>query len=105
MQTIEGAIRRADELAKQSNYAGAWESVEKIAGSFPDDSKLNQVRANLTTQAADFVRTLRSAQEMEKREQIGSSLAWFLKARKLYPQSEFAGEGIDRLAKRIVPGD
>lgn len=105
MQTIEGAILRADELAKQSNYAGAWESVEKIAGSFPDDSKLNQVRANLTTQAADFVRTLRSAQEMEKREQIGSSLAWFLKARKLYPQSEFAGEGIDRLAKRIVPGD
>jgi roadblock/LC7 domain-containing protein len=103
MQKIEGAILRANEMARQSNYAGAWESVERIAGNFPDDSKLNQVRADLTTQAADFVRTLRSAQDLEKKEQVGSSLAWFLKAQKLYPQSEYAGEGIDRLAKRIVP--
>jgi tetratricopeptide (TPR) repeat protein len=103
MQTIEGAILRADEMAKQSNYPGAWESVEKIAADFPDDTKLNQMRADLTTKAADFVRTVRSAQELEKREQVGSSLAWFLKAKKLYPQSEFAGDGIERLAKRIVP--
>jgi hypothetical protein len=105
MQTIEGAILRANEMARQSNYAGAWESVERVAGSFPDDSKLNQVRADLTTQAADFVRTLRSAQDFEKKEQVGSSLAWYLKAQKLYPQSEYAGEGVDRLAKRIVPED
>lgn len=103
MQKIEGAILRADEMAKQSNYAGAWESVEKVAGDFPDDSKLNQMRANLTTQAADFVRTLRSAQDLEKKEQVGSSLAWYLKAKKLYPQSDYAGEGVERLAKKIVP--
>ena len=103
MQKIETAILRADEMARQSNYAGAWESVEKIAADYPDDSKLNQVRANLTTQAADFVRTLRSAQDAEKREQIGSGLAWFLKAKKLYPQSDFATQGVERLANRIVP--
>ncbi len=103
MQKIEGAILRADEMAKQSNYAGAWESVEKVAGDFPDDSKLNQMRANFTTQAADFVRTLRGAQDLEKKEQVGSSLAWYLKAKKLYPQSDYAGEGVERLAKRIVP--
>jgi hypothetical protein len=77
--------------------------VEKVSTQFPDDSKLNQMRANLTTQAADFVRTLRSAQELEKRDQVGSSLAWFLKAQKMYPASEFAGEGVGRLVKRIVP--
>jgi len=103
MQTIEGAILRANEMARQSNHAGAWESVERIAGNFPDDSKLNQVRADYTTQAADFVRTLRSAQDLEKKEQVGASLAWYLKAQKLYPQSEYAGEAVDRLAKRIVP--
>jgi hypothetical protein len=103
MTRIEGAILRANEMARQSNYAGAWEGVEKIAADFPDDSKLNQVRADFTTQAADFVRTLRSAQDMEKKEQVGSSLAWFLKAQKIYPQSEYATEGIDRLVKRIVP--
>ena len=31
MQKIEGAIMRADAMAQQSNYAGAWESVEKMA--------------------------------------------------------------------------
>ena len=103
MQTIETAIGQASAMAVQSNYAGAWESVEKVAPQFPDDSKLSQTRANLTTQAADFVRTLRGAQELEKKEQIGSSLAWYLKAQKIYPQSEFAGEGIDRLVKRILP--
>jgi hypothetical protein len=103
MQKIEGAIMRADEMAKQSNYAGAWESVEKIARDFPEDSKLNQVRANLTTQAADFVRTLRSAEDLEKRDQVGSSLAWYLKAQKIYPQSEFASQGVERLVQRIVP--
>jgi hypothetical protein len=104
MRTIEGAILRAEEMRRQSNFAGAWESVETVAPQFPEDSKLNQVRADLTTQAADFVRTLRSAQELEKREQIGSSLAWYLKAQKIYPASEFARDGIDRLKKQILPG-
>ena len=103
MQSIEMAITQANMMAQQTNYAGAWESVEKIAAQFPDDSKLSQTRANLTTQAADFVRTLRGAQDLEKKEQVGSSLAWYLKAQKIYPQSEFAGEGIDRLVKRILP--
>ena len=103
MQSIEMAITQANMMAQQTNYAGAWESVEKIAAQFPDDSKLSQTRANLTTQAADFVRTLRGAQDLEKKEQVGSSLAWYLKAQKIYPQSEYAGEGIDRLVKKILP--
>jgi hypothetical protein len=103
MRTIETAILRADEMRKQSNYAGAWESVETVAPQFPNDSKLNQVRADLTTQAADFVRTVRGAEDLEKRDQIGSSLAWYLKAQKIYPASEFARAGIDRLKKKLFP--
>lgn len=103
MKTIEMAITQANMMALQTNYAGAWESVEKIAAQFPDDNKLSQTRADLTTKAADFVRTLRGAQDLEKKDQVGSSLAWYLKAQKIYPQSEFAGEGIDRLVKRILP--
>ncbi len=103
IQKIEIAIMQANAFAQQSNYAGAWESVEKIAAVYPDDNKLSQTRANLTTQAADFVRTLRGAQDLEKKDQVGSSLAWYLKARKMYPGSEFAGDGVDRLVKKILP--
>ena len=90
-------------MRRQSNFAGAWESVEKVAADFPEDTKLNQMRADLTSLAADFVRTVRNAQELEKKEQIGSSLAWFLKAQKIYPASDFASEGVGRLKKRILP--
>lgn len=105
MRTIEGAILRAEEMRRQSNFAGAWESVETVAPQFPNDSKLNQVRADLTTQAADFVRTVRGAQDLEKRDQIGAGLAWYLKAQKIYPMSEFARDGIDRLKKKILPAN
>jgi hypothetical protein len=64
---------------------------------------VNQLRANLTTEAAEFVRTLRTAEQLEQMDEIGSSLAWFLKARKLYPASEFAQNGISRLVKRVLP--
>ena len=67
MQVIETAIIQAQEMEKRGDYAGAWETLEKIFKQFPDDSKLNQLRANLTTEAADFVRTLRTAQDMEQK--------------------------------------
>jgi hypothetical protein len=103
MQIIEGAIIRANEIAKNGNYPGAWESVEQVFQQFPTDSKLNQVRANLTTNAADFVRTLRTAEDLEQKGQIGSSLAWFLKARSIYPDSSMANSGVDRLVKQVLP--
>src|SRR4051812_2996005 len=103
MQVIETAIIQAGEIEKRGDYAGAWETLEKVFKDNSDDSKLNQMRANLTTEAADFVRTLRTAEQLEQKDEIGSSLAWYLKARKLYPASEFAHDGIGRLVKRVLP--
>jgi len=103
VKTIEIAMIQANAMAQQSNYDGAWETVEKISAQYPDDNKLSQTRADLTTQAADFVRAIRSAQALEKRDQLGSSLALFLKARKMYPASDFANEGVGRLVKKILP--
>lgn len=103
MQVIETAIIQAGEIEKRGDYAGAWETLEKVYKTNPDDSKLNQMRANLTTEASDFVRTLRTAEKLEGRGEIGSSLVWYLKARKIYPASDFAQEGISRLVKRVLP--
>lgn len=102
MKKIEAAALRAEEMRRQGNFAGAWESVEKAAADFPEDTKLSQLRADLTTQAADFVRALRNAQELEKRDQLGASLSSFLKAQKLYPASDYAGEGIERVKKLVI---
>lgn len=103
VQVIDTAIIQAQEIEKRGDYAGAWESSEKAFRNFPNDNKLNQVRANLTIQAADFVRAIRQAENLENKKQPGSSLAWYLKALNSYPQSEFAREGIERLTKQILP--
>ncbi|MEA3189386.1 MAG: hypothetical protein QOD99_3216 [Chthoniobacter sp.] len=103
MQIIETAIIQAGEIEKRGDYAGAWETLEKVFKQYPDDSKLNQLRATLTTEAADFVRTLRTAEQLEHADQVGSSLACFLKAQKIYPGSEFAQDGVNRLVKKVLP--
>lgn len=102
VQLAEAALLRAAELAKRGDAAGAWESVERGFSDYPDDPKLNQARAEFTTRAAEFVRSIRTAQEMERKEQLGSGLAWYLHAQQDYPNSEIAQEGIARLASQIL---
>jgi hypothetical protein len=103
MTQIEEAIIRSQEIEKRGDYAGAWESAESAFLKYPDDNKLNQVRADLTTKASEFVHALEQAQELEKESRPGSSLAWYLKAQKAYPASEFARDGIARVTKQILP--
>ena len=103
MATVEGAILKAKEIAGRGDPAGAWESVEAAQKEFPSDTELNQLRATLTTQAADFVQTLNKAQTLEKQDQPGPSLAWYLQARKKYPASTFARDGIDRMSAKVLP--
>lgn len=102
MTTIEGTIARAVEIEKRGDAAGAWETVEHVYLQYPNDNKLNELRANFTTEASEFVKTLRVAERLEKEGQPGSSLAWYLKAQSLYPASEFAQKGIERQAEKIL---
>ena len=44
-------------------------------------------------------------ERLEERDQNGSSLAWYLKARSMYPNSLFAKRAINRLVDEILPED
>tara|TARA_R110000850_G_scaffold167905_4_gene292922 strand:- start:767 stop:2695 length:1929 start_codon:yes stop_codon:yes gene_type:complete len=100
---IEMVIKQADTLNKAGNSHAAWEIVEKTFKQFPDDVSLSAKRSDLSTDVAPFVKALKTAENLEKRKQYGSSLAWFLSARQIYPQSEYAGDGIHRLIDEILP--
>jgi hypothetical protein len=102
-KTIEAALLAAKEMDRQGNPSGSWESVDKAARTFPDDLQLNQARALYTTKAADFVRTIQSAQEHETRQELATSLAWYLKAQRLYPKSDTAEEAVQRLKALLLP--
>ena len=100
---IETVMKQADTLKKAGNNHAAWEIVEKTFKQFPDDVALSAKRSDLSTDVAPFVKALKTAENLEKRKQYGSSLAWFLSARQIYPQSEYASDGIQRLSDEILP--
>jgi len=102
---IETVMKQAETLQKAGNPHAAWEIVEDIFKRFPDDVSLSAKRSDLSTDVAPFVKALKTAENLEARRQYGSGLAWFLSARQIYPQSEVASEGIQRLVEQILPED
>jgi len=103
MQDIETTIMKSQEIARHGDYAGAWEGIEVAFQKYPDDPKLAQMRAELTTQAPDFVHDLRAANGFEEKKEYGSALAWYLRSRSRYPMSDLSKEGIQRVVKMILP--
>lgn len=103
MHALEGTMMRARELSNRGDHAGGWECLEMVIDRFDYDSQINQLRAELTTRASEFVRRLRQAEELEEKGQLGSSLAWYLNAQDAYPMSTLAKEGVERVVKDLVP--
>ncbi|MDG2125514.1 MAG: hypothetical protein P8J87_17555 [Verrucomicrobiales bacterium] len=100
---IDMTIVQAEKLAESGNKWAAWEIVERMYIEFPEDTDLNRKRADLSREVAPFVSALDQARELEGKKQAGSALSWFLKAKKVYPNSDYANEGIDRLIEVILP--
>ena len=103
IQEIETVMKQAETLKKAGNTHAAWEIVERTFQKFPDDLSLSAKRSDLSTDVAPFVKALKNAENLENRKQFGSSLTWFLSARQIYPQSEYASEGIGRVVDQILP--
>lgn len=101
---IDMVLMQAEKLGETGDKWGAWESVQDSLKKFPQDPELNQKARELNTDVAEFVSTLKRAEQYESDKQTGSSLAWFLKARKIYPNSLTARKGIDRLIDEYLPG-
>jgi tetratricopeptide (TPR) repeat protein len=103
MMEVEKAIMKAQEVDRRGDHAGAWEGLEMAFAKYPDDPKLSQMRADLTTQASDFVHDIRQAKASEEKREYGSALAWYLRAQSRYPMSDLSKQGIQRVVKLILP--
>lgn len=104
MGRLELIIGGAKELASSSPPA-AWEKVEKESKSFPDDPVLSKLRADLGVKASEFVTAIENGRQHEEKQQIGSALGWYLKAKRMHPPSDFARDGVKRLVDQIQAGD
>ncbi len=107
LRQIETALGKAAEFSKMGQNYAAWEQLATLREQFPDDPNLGRELELLSSKVADFTKALDMARQFEKRspKQTGSALAWYLKARSIYPQSQFAADGTKRLVREILPGD
>jgi len=105
---IETALGKAEEFAKIGQRFAAYEQLAKMREKFEDDPKLGRELELLAPQVSVFTNAIDNARRHERSqtgEQTGSALAWYLKARSIYPQSEFATDGIKRMLDKIIPED
>jgi hypothetical protein len=105
LMVIEGALGKAGEFSRVGQNYSAWEQLADIRAQFPDDPKLGRELELLAPKVADFTLALDKARQFESRnpKQTGSALTWFLKARSIYPQSQQAEKGIQRILNDILP--
>lgn len=102
---IEAAIGKANEFSKMEQSFAAWEQLADIRKEFPDDPKLGSEIEKLSGKVARFTEALDKARSFEERKdkQVGSALTWYLKAQAIYPRSEMADAGIQRMLEEIIP--
>ncbi len=101
MTRVNVIIASASSFSKTGNVEAAWEAVERAHQEFPEDPEISRLRSDFSVKATEFVGALQKARQHEDRKQVGSALAWYLKARNQFPQSEFASEGIKRQVEQI----
>lgn len=102
VKDAEIASEKAKQYVLNGDFAGAWEAIELAARAWPEDKKLNLMRADLSLKCPEFVSALSKAQRAEEKREYGYGLTWFVQARKIYPASQLANDGIKRLSDRIL---
>ncbi|MES2596538.1 MAG: hypothetical protein V4662_14430 [Verrucomicrobiota bacterium] len=97
-------VKMAEEQSKTGNAFGAWEAVERVYARFPEDPEVTKMRSELSVKASEFVSAIEKAKQHEQRKQSGSALGWYLKARHMYPPSDYAKTGIERVVTSLKDG-
>ncbi len=95
----------ASKAAGRGNSYAAWEALATLREEFPDDPDLGRELEKLTPRVSTFVNALEKARQFENRkpQQTGSAMSWYLRAKRMYPDSEMAEEGFQRLLDQVLP--
>jgi hypothetical protein len=93
---------KATLMQRNHDNFGAWETLELASADWPEDSKLNRSRAELSSQVPEFASAISKAKDAERQGNDGYALTWYLNAQRQYPPSVVANEAIARLSNRVL---
>lgn len=101
---IEMSIGKAQEFSKRGQDYAAWEELKELRDdkTYSQDPELGKQIEELMPRVSQLTLALDNARRLEEIGEIGSALAWFIKARHVYPDSKFARTGINRLMDIIL---
>ncbi|MFI3243014.1 MAG: hypothetical protein R3Y56_02030 [Akkermansia sp.] len=106
--TMDAILDQLDKVASQDKRMGpcvAYETLlEKEAEEprFAEDPKYKTAIAEYSSLANDFVSALRDAEDCEGRREMGSALSNYYRAMTIYPKSNIATKGADRVRGIIM---
>ncbi len=102
VQTIDYAIRVAEEhLDRREPYA-AWEMLKEIEGVAGDDRRYHRTLSMVVPRIARFVNDVDDAERFEEEGNYAAALTKYAAAQKLFPASRVVSRGIERLADRML---
>ncbi len=108
VSTIDVMLSELASAAAQDKVMGPCMAYEKLLARqkaderFAADDKFRDALHGYAVQAHDFVRVLEDAAECEQRREFGSALSCYYRAQCLYPGSELAREGAERVTDIIL---
>ena len=102
---LEQEIAIIKGLNDNDNPWGAWEIARTAQEKFSDDNELLKLSVELGEKVSPFVRVIKRAEKLEDEKHNGMSLTWYLKAKSIYPKSNYAKNGMNRLLNIILPAD
>ena len=103
--SLEQEIAKIKGLNENLNPWGAWETSRKAQEIFNDDNELLKLSVKLGEEVSAFIRVLKNAEKLEREKHDGLGLTWYLKAKRIYPKSSYAKDGINRILNKILPPD
>ncbi|MDR2845291.1 MAG: hypothetical protein LBV28_04260 [Puniceicoccales bacterium] len=102
---IEIALLQVKALTSQGNNYTAWDVLQEARERFGEDAELGKAITEMAPAIANYARLLNDAARDERDGNLATSLASFLAAQDLNPNSETCRKGILRLSKNLLAAD
>ncbi len=108
VSTIDVMLTELAAAAEHDKGMGPCMAYEKLLARqkaderFAADDKFRDALHGYAVQAHDFVQALADAAECEQRREFGSALSCYYRAQCLYPASDLAKEGVERVTDIIL---
>tara|TARA_R100000027_G_scaffold66532_1_gene62667 strand:+ start:3159 stop:5057 length:1899 start_codon:yes stop_codon:yes gene_type:complete len=102
VQTIDFAIRAAEERLDRGEPYAAWEVLKEIEDTANDDRLYHRTLSTVVPGIAQFVTDVEEAEKFEREGKFAASLTKYAAAQEYFPASQVVSRGIERMAGQML---